>query len=115
MLMATPETMWLTLKVTVTIACSRPPSAPPTMPTRTPVHGPALEAGPGTEPGAEDHHALEADVDHARPLGPQTAETGEADRHGQLRARWTIWPTEVRSSAPVMSADDRDQREARRR
>ncbi len=40
MLMATPETMWLTLKVIVTMACSRPPRQPPTMPTRTPVHGP---------------------------------------------------------------------------
>ncbi len=40
MLMATPETMWLTLKVTVTMACSRPPRQPPMMPTRTPVQGP---------------------------------------------------------------------------
>ncbi len=42
-----------------------------------------LVAGPGTEEGAEDHHAFEADVDHARALGPQAAETGEADRHGE--------------------------------
>src|SRR5690606_35965914 len=40
MLIATPETMWLTLQVTVTRACSRPPSAPPRGPTRTRVHGP---------------------------------------------------------------------------
>jgi hypothetical protein len=43
-----------------------------------------LEAGPGTEPGTEDQHALEADVDDARAFGPQAAETGEADRHGEL-------------------------------
>ncbi|GAA3297561.1 hypothetical protein GCM10020295_30640 [Streptomyces cinereospinus] len=45
---------------------------------------PPLEAGPGAEPGAEDHHAFEADVDDARALGPQAAQTGEADRHGEL-------------------------------
>ena len=50
----------------------------------TPSQGPDWSAGPGAEPGAEDHHAFEADVDDARPLGPQAAETGEADRHGQL-------------------------------
>jgi hypothetical protein len=42
-----------------------------------------LERAPGPGPGAQDHHALEADVDHAGPLGPQSAETGQADRHGQ--------------------------------
>ncbi len=35
-----------------------------------------LIAGPGSEPGAEDHHAFEADVDDARALGPQAAEAG---------------------------------------
>ncbi|CAM5694571.1 hypothetical protein SALBM217S_05740 [Streptomyces griseoloalbus] len=43
-----------------------------------------LEAGPGAEPGAQDQHAFEADVHHARALGPQAAEAGEADRHGEL-------------------------------
>ena len=40
MLIATPETMWSTPKITVAIACSRPPSAPkmiaPTTPTQAP-------------------------------------------------------------------------------
>lgn len=40
MLMATPETMWSTPKVTVARACSSPPSAPPTTPASTAAHGP---------------------------------------------------------------------------
>ncbi len=40
MLMATPETMWSTPKVTVATACSSPPSAPSTTPAATPAHGP---------------------------------------------------------------------------
>jgi hypothetical protein len=39
MLIATPETTWSTPKVTVAIACSRPPAAPKTMPpTTAPTH-----------------------------------------------------------------------------
>ena len=42
----------------------------------------------GAEERPEDHHSLETDVDHAGPLGPQPAETGERDRHrgGDRRA-----------------------------
>ena len=51
-------------------------------------HDRAGDAGPGAvvvaevagTPGAEDHHALEADVDDAGPLRPEAAETGEHDR-----------------------------------
>ena len=46
-----------------------------------------LVAGPAGAERAEDHHALEADVDHARALGPQTAETGHADRHREAERR----------------------------
>ena len=53
--------------------------------------------------GAEDHHAFEADVDHAGPLGPQAAEAGQADRHGAAPARRRSGPLEVMSSAPVMT------------
>ena len=100
MLMATPETMWSTPKVTVAIACSRPPSAPPTIADQDAAHGPHWYAGPAAAPGAEDHHALEADVDHAGPLGPQAAEAGHA-RSGRQRERGRTVPLEVRSSAPV--------------
>ncbi len=40
MLIATPDTMWSTPKVTVAIACSRPPSAPQNTPSATAPHGP---------------------------------------------------------------------------
>ncbi len=43
-LMATPEMMWLTLKVTVATAWMRPPRAPPTMARRRPTHGPHFQA-----------------------------------------------------------------------
>src|SRR5579885_2058114 len=39
-LIATPDTMWLTPKVTVATACSRPPRAPNTTPPATAAHGP---------------------------------------------------------------------------
>ena len=89
MLIATPETTWSTPKVTVATACSRPPTAP-----NRPAdeHGrPApLPAGPAGPPGAQDHHALEADVDHARALGEEPAEGGQPDRHGQHEGRREI-------------------------
>ena len=44
---------------------------------------PPLVAGPGRAPGAEDHHALEADVDHAGAFGPQPAQPGQQDRQQQ--------------------------------
>ena len=42
-----------------------------------------LDRAVGPEPRAEDHHPLEADVHDAGPLGPEAAEAGERDRHGQ--------------------------------
>ena len=83
MLMATPETTWSTPKVTVAIACSRPPSAPNSDAADDRGAPAPLVAGPAGAPGAEDHHALEADVDHAGALGEQPAEGGQPDRHGQ--------------------------------
>lgn len=101
MLMATPETMWLTLKVTVTKACSRPPIAPPAMPTRTPVHGPYWKPAQApnqvpriimpsrpmlTTPARSAHRPPRP----ARPIG--TASSSAVD----------IWLTLVMPSAPVM-------------
>ncbi len=75
----------------------------------------AGDARPGTvvvaevsgPPGAEDHHSLEADVDHAGALGPQAAETGQQDRDGGDQGR--------RHGAPggevVGPGDDPQQRE----
>ena len=37
---ATPDTMWFTAKVTVATACSSPPSAPKTIPPSSAAHGP---------------------------------------------------------------------------
>ena len=42
--MATPETMWLTLKVTVAMAWIRPPSIPPAMAISRPTQGPNFQA-----------------------------------------------------------------------
>src|SRR5690606_13165983 len=44
MLMATPEMMWSTPKLTVATAWSRPPRAPPTRAATIPHHGPNLSA-----------------------------------------------------------------------
>ena len=46
----------------------------------------------GTE-RAEDHHALEADVDHAGALGPQAAETGQRDGDRRRSGRAAACPT----------------------
>jgi len=40
MFSATPDTMWSTPKVTVAIACTRPPIAPPRIPASTPHQAP---------------------------------------------------------------------------
>ena len=42
--MAAPEMMWSTPKLTVAIACSRPPTAPPAAPMSMPHHGPNSRA-----------------------------------------------------------------------
>ena len=44
--------------------------------------GAVLPADPAGRERAEHHHAFEADVDHAGPLGPQSAQTRQADRYG---------------------------------
>src|SRR5690606_31091699 len=66
-----------------------------------------LEPGPGAEPGAEDHHAFEADVDDPRALGPQTAESGEADRNGECQRTADL----ADGGDVVGAADDADQRD----
>lgn len=43
-MMATPEMMWSTPKVTVAVACRRPAAAPPATPMATPHHGPYCQA-----------------------------------------------------------------------
>ena len=83
-LMAMPATTWSTPKVMVARPRSRPPSAPPMPPHSECRPGAPQPAGPSGEPGAEDHHALEADVHDAGPLGPQAAQAGQED--GRRRA-----------------------------
>jgi hypothetical protein len=46
---------------------------------------PVLPGAPGPEPGPEDHHPLEADVDHAAALGEQATQGGEQDRDGEAQ------------------------------
>jgi len=41
--------------------------------------GSELECTPRAEPGPQDHHALEADVDHAGPFGPDAAQACKED------------------------------------
>ena len=48
---------------------------------------PVLESGPGAEPGSQDQHPLEADVDDADSLGVDAAEAGQGDRHRQAESR----------------------------
>ena len=101
MLIATPETMWSTPKVTVARAWSRPPSAPHDDADEQPGPRAPLVAGPAGAPGAEDHHALEADVDHARALGT-TGRRGRPCRSARRApSAAPSVPAEVRSSAPV--------------
>ena len=57
-----------------------------------------LVAGPAGSPGAEDHHPLEPDVDHARALGEEPAEGRQADRHRQAQGERRWWPR--RSAGP---------------
>ena len=99
--MATPETMWSTPKVTVAMAWRSPPAAPPAIPMATPHQGPYCQAPQAPNQVPEDHHPLEADVDDAGALGPQPAEGGEADGHGEAQRRPNV-PTEVRSGVSVI-------------
>src|SRR6185437_11608484 len=74
---------------------------------------PELVRAPRTEPGPEDELALEADVHHAGPLGPQAAEAGQADRHREPQCR-----TGGAAGGDVVGAgdepDDRDEHEQAR-
>ena len=113
MLMAKPDTMWLTPNVdggqgvqqaaedaADDAADDRHPRAP-------------LPAPPAGEDRAHDHHALEADVHGAAALGEQAGEAGEGDRrrradHHAERAR--------RRQVAVVADDPRPPtRRARRR
>ena len=86
----------------------------------------AEDAGPGAvvvaevagAVGPEDHHSLEADVDDARTLGPQSAEPGEHDRHGRDQGgghgagRRQVAGTRDRPRAPRASGSPRARRRA---
>ena len=87
MLIATPETTWSTPKVTVATRVQQATEGAEQH-AADQRRGPApLVAGPAGAPGAEDHHALEADVDHAGAFGEQPAEGGQPDRHGEQQRR----------------------------
>ena len=103
MLIATPETTWSTPKVTVATACSRPPTAPNRTPPTTAPHPAPLPAGEAGAPGAQDHHPLEADVDHARALGEEPAEGGQPDRHGEDQGRGEDRRDAVRPFSPEIT------------
>ena len=47
--------------------------------------GAVVDRAPGTEPHAEDQHALETDVDNTGSLGEKTTETSKEDRHGDTQ------------------------------
>ena len=44
---------------------------------------PPLVTGVAGAEGAEDHHSLDADVDHAGPLRPEPGQPGQRDRNGR--------------------------------
>ena len=83
MLMATPEMTWSTPKVTVASGVQQPAEGAEQHPADERGRPAPLVAGPAGAPGAEDHHALEADVDDAGALGEQPAQRGQPDRHGE--------------------------------
>ena len=83
MLIATPETTWSTPKVTVATRVQQPAQRAEQDAADQRGDPAPLVAGVTGAPGAQDHHALEADVDHAGALGEQPAQGGQADRHGQ--------------------------------
>ena len=114
--MATPDTMWSTPKVTVATrveqaARARPPKAPTT--TAAPR---ARTASPPSRANQvpEDHHALEADVDDAGPLGAQAAEPGEHDRRHGAEAAMNVSPA-VSVGGVGDDPDEREQGQRRRR
>src|SRR5690606_22444771 len=67
-----------------------------------------LVAGPRARPRPEDHHALETDVDHAGPLGPEPAEPGQEDRDGEAQ-RGADRPAGGHGLGVVDDADQRQQ------
>ena len=77
--------------------------------TRTDETPPRAEvvAEEASAPRAEDHHALEADVDDAGPLGPEAAETGQGDRHREADRR----DEQARRVDVVGAGDDSEHRE----
>ena len=87
MLIATPDTMWSTPKVTVATRVEQPAEHAADDADDDAGPRPPLPAPPRAEPGAEDHHPFEADVDDAGSLGEEAAEPGEDDRHRRAAAR----------------------------
>ena len=101
MLIATPDTMWSTPKVTVATACRRPPIMPPRIPAITPTQGLSkvnAAHAPNQVPRiimpSRPMLTTPARSDH-RPPRPAIA-IGMASR-----SEAPVVPIEVRSSAPV--------------
>ena len=83
---ASPDTVWLTRIVIVANPCSSAPSAPAAIAaSERDASAPTIPGRPrvgGVRPadGAEQHHALDAEVEHAGALGEHLAQRGEEDR-----------------------------------
>ena len=79
--MPMPETCWLTPKTTVSSAMTRPASAPTAIAATQPEPQTAGEIGGGeADHGAEQHDALDAEIEHAGALVDELAEGGEEQR-----------------------------------
>ena len=113
MLIATPETMWSTPKITVASACSAPPMAPKSHRCDDGLPRAVVVAEVARPDGAQDHHALEADVDHAGALGPEAGEAGQRDRD-EGGDRLAQGAGRVELVAAGDHPGEGDQREARR-
>ena len=87
MLMATPLITWSTLNRTVATAWIRPPRQPPSDAEQDAGPGPELPGAVRAEPGAEDHHPLDTDVDDADTFGPEAGQPGEQQRDRQPQRR----------------------------
>ena len=80
MLIATPEMMWSTPTVIVTRRVQQPAEQAADDAEEHPGPGTPLVAGVAGAERAEDHHSLDADVDHAGPFRPQAGQPGQRDR-----------------------------------
>ena len=111
---ASPDTIWLTRIVIVAKPCSSAPSAPAAIAASSatrqhPPAGPAHLVG-GVRPGdgADQHHPLDAEVEHAGALGEHLAERGVEDRRAVEHRRRQRDDEQVVVHA--VTADDRRQR-----